>query len=1130
MASPAEAEGRTSPTEPFVAREVAPAGPVAVVWCRQVDNEAESPGYTTVPEDFPGRRETLDLIRLVGNLTVNVADTHDYWTPGPPQALSYYPNLFLYPAYGGRYTCVGRMFLSTEDRPRLGMKTLVLDTSQLLATGEFGTSVLRWHATMAGGRGDGRKPPVPDPNLYAILGEGFLFHRGSTEPVVAIASGEWDASREVLNELIRVLPASLLMLGAVLAFPYFLPQPKTNLHELAEQIPLAVALMRIPSAEAVGDRHKKRLQSWDSAAVGFRNLTDGVPSPGRAKDSVPLVLQYVRDHNSARLTPIVQRVDLVELPKLRALVGDPERQAGKERRKEMWRIGTAMESAALLLQKSRGRHAPVSAETSKRAQEYLRATVPPTESVAPAARAGATALEAGAATPSSHPSWLAKNSDLPASAPRRAEAVPIPVGDDPSLQSTAPPSPVAPAPNPSAPAIRGPTVAAPLPTPPAPPAAGGRGVDAGWISREVEASVGRHLPGQIERAEEDLLRRLANEIESAVADEVNRRLDAVAETRLKALLAPTETRFNQMLAALDARWDEKLRGRLAAANASPPPEWRAGIEDALGLKIAAQDETQGKRLEESRLILLSKIAELERAGNAQLTGVLASTEGRLRDSIPGTVGAEIDRRLRPAIERELGDSPRGDKGLLAAKVDEMVRREVQVATERFGRSLAEADARFQERLATYQSANAPLSAKAIESLQPLLNRRIAELQETEHEAIEGLRQDLGAREAGERAALAAVLDGQLRDSANQEAGARSELEARLRQSLEARIVDAEGRRPKELRELELKLSALLEARIKEAESKSLAVVRDLETRTWLNAEKASGEYDGRLAKTLETRFAEAREAQAHANADLQVRLQSYSDQKLREAEEHLRGTTVELLARMRRDVDAAVARVPDAARLEAMVKERLTRSAEGVRAEVQLLLDSRLAEAEERVRQAEADALARFDQLERAFKDHTAELLKTEDKLRRELDGVDQKILAMSDRLLPVVRKTWLKVAELEKSPGAPGDIEPKLAQVRREFKDEVRRLDGEVADRTRDIRERMETTIAHQGKVWLTLIRQLSQLTEDRRSNQGVPFPPLAAGPIISPEEVGEADDDEEPEAPPPRRLRRAGRAGASR
>ncbi|MCI4360538.1 MAG: hypothetical protein L3J91_02445, partial [Thermoplasmata archaeon] len=180
-----------APSEP---RPAVSTSPVAVVWCRQVDNEAESPGYTTVPEDFPGQRETLEVIRTVGNLTVNVADTHDYWDPDPSQPLSYYPNLFLYPAYGGRYVCVGRMFLSTEDRPRLGMKTLVLDTAQLIASGEFGATILRWHASMGGPKREGmRPPPVPDPSLYHAVGEGFLFHRGSTDPVVLVASDDWES-------------------------------------------------------------------------------------------------------------------------------------------------------------------------------------------------------------------------------------------------------------------------------------------------------------------------------------------------------------------------------------------------------------------------------------------------------------------------------------------------------------------------------------------------------------------------------------------------------------------------------------------------------------------------------------------------------------------------------------------------------------------------------------------------------------------------------------------------------------------------------------------------------------------------------------------------------------------------
>ena len=63
--------------------------PIAVVWCRQVDNEAESPGYTALPNDFPGYQETLDAIRIVGNLAVNVADTQDYWDPDPALPLSY---------------------------------------------------------------------------------------------------------------------------------------------------------------------------------------------------------------------------------------------------------------------------------------------------------------------------------------------------------------------------------------------------------------------------------------------------------------------------------------------------------------------------------------------------------------------------------------------------------------------------------------------------------------------------------------------------------------------------------------------------------------------------------------------------------------------------------------------------------------------------------------------------------------------------------------------------------------------------------------------------------------------------------------------------------------------------------
>jgi len=382
--------------------------PVAVVWCRQVDNEAESPGYTTIPEDFPGRRETLEAIRIVGNLTINIADTHDYWDPDPSQPLSFYPNIFLYPAANGRYTCVGRMFLSTEDRPRLGMKTLVLDTASLLAGGEFGTDILRAHATMSGRSEGARKPPVePDPLVYQTVGEGFLFHRGTTEPVVVVASDAWEACCQAVLELVHVLPTSLVALGAFLVFPYFLPEAKVNLHEFTEQFPTALAVMRVPRAEAQGDRHAKRLASWESAPVTLRDLT----RPSRGREALPLVLQYVRDHAEEKVAEVARRVDQVEAPRLAGALADAEAPTGRERRKEMWRIGTAMETAAMLLARPRGKTVAVSGETAKRANQYLGARRGESPLLAPslADATAAGAVGAVAAAPAARSSGMASS-------------------------------------------------------------------------------------------------------------------------------------------------------------------------------------------------------------------------------------------------------------------------------------------------------------------------------------------------------------------------------------------------------------------------------------------------------------------------------------------------------------------------------------------------------------------------------------------------------------------------------------------------------------------------------------------------------------------------------------------------
>ncbi|MCI4363652.1 MAG: hypothetical protein L3K13_05035 [Thermoplasmata archaeon] len=1082
---------------------------MAVVWCRQVDNEAESPGYTTVPDDFPGRRETLEVIRLVGNLTINVADTQDYWTPGPPAPLSYYPNLFLYPAFGGRYTCVGRMFLSTEDRPRLGMKTLVLDTSQLLATGEFGAALLRWHGTMAGARKEGaRPPPVPDPRLFPLLGEGFLFQRGSTDPVVVVASADWDQAMEAIFELVRSMPASLLMLGALLAFPYFLPQAKTNLHEFCEQLPLALALMRIPALEATGDRLKKRMQSWESAPVTLRNLLDGIPEPtGRGKDTVPLVLQLVRDQNASRLGPIAQRVDLVELPKLRGMLSDPERQGGKERRKEMWRIGTAMESAALLLQRARGRHVPVSVETAKRAQAYLQARLPPkggepeptAESavVAPEAN-GATAAVGTTAPTSAHPPWLVKSAPLPLSRPA-PEVVPVSRSDDPSTLPSARAA-SAPAERAHAPAPLLPSgVPSPVSTPQLP---------AADLRREIEATVNRLLDFREADAVGRLLPKLAPELLARAQTESEDRNEA----RMKSLLEVEESRLSAAMRELDNRWQAKL-----AAPSTVSPELEKAIVALADARVAIQSTELTGRFNQ-------RLGETESRLNQQSTALLASTESRLREALGNALGAEVERRTKALLERELALSQKGEP---AGKITEATRAAVsaQLAAT-LTKSQQELEAKWDEKLRT-AAGSTPLTGKALEAVNALIDRRANEVNEATQRARDELRNAVLAQAEAQRAVATAQLEEELLQAMAKEMDVRSEELGRLRDGVLKQFQDGDGRRLQEARAAEERSQTLFETRVRELGTRATTSLKESEVRLRTLLDERAAAQEARLKGELDGRIQSLRDLQGHADADLQVRLQGYIDQKLREATDSQREMVVSLLARMKGEVETSRDRSFDPARLEPLLRERLQRATDTLRSDLLLTVERKMGEAEDRLLHAGGERVGRLESVDRNLQDQSKELLRIEEGLRTELGDLERRIAVLSDRLVPVVRKSWLRIAELEKGGGSTGDVDLRISQLRRDLKEELRRHDGEIADRVREIRDRMETTIAHQGKVWLTLIHQLSQLTEDRRNL--APGIPLAAAALAreAPDLDGAGDDSEEEERPYRRRSRRASRSG---
>jgi hypothetical protein len=310
---------------------------VAVVWTRQVDNEAESPGYTTRPADFSGRRQTLERVKFVGNLAINGCDTHDYWDPDPTTKLAFYNNLFLYPAYAGRYLCLGRMFLSTEDRPRLGMKTLVLKARDFLSRSDAGSAVRKWYLSM-GPVPRGAASVASDPELQAQLVTAFGFSSDTVQaPRYLLVSQRWNALMESLLSLLESLPASLVALSAILAFPYYLPVSAVNLNDFTGTFPLTLGISRVPPSEATGERHEKRISSWTAAGLRVIDLTTDLGvGLGRApplKGPIPAVTYSLSSREA---------IDRVEIPRYLGNLSEPEFLRGPARRGELKRIASAV--------------------------------------------------------------------------------------------------------------------------------------------------------------------------------------------------------------------------------------------------------------------------------------------------------------------------------------------------------------------------------------------------------------------------------------------------------------------------------------------------------------------------------------------------------------------------------------------------------------------------------------------------------------------------------------------------------------------------------------------------------------------------------------------------------------------
>jgi len=194
---------------------------------------------------------------------------------------------------------------------------------------------------------------------------------------------------------------------------------------------------------------------------------------------------------------------------------------------------------------------------------------------------------------------------------------------------------------------------------------------------------------------------------------------------------------------------------------------------------------------------------------------------------------------------------------------------------------------------------------------------------------------------------------------------------------------------------------------------------------------------------------------------------------------------IELLARLKADLEETIATNLGSPEFEGRLQDRIARALDGSRTEQRAALAAALEDAEARLRTEAEETLGRLSELERQIAGRESDLASLETKLREELDDLDRRVGVVNDHVLPIVRQTWLKLTEHEAAVQAKTS-EAQLAAVRQELEEEMRRLQQEFAAVTSDLRERMEVSVQNHGRIWLNLLRQYTP-------GAGLPLPATA-------------------------------------
>lgn len=635
--------------------------------------------------------------------------------------------------------------------------------------------------------------------------------------------------------------------------------------------------------------------------------------------------------------------------------------------------------------------------------------------------------------------------------------------------------------------------------------------------------------------EQDLLRALDLKLASlprppppGPATALDDKLRAELDARFQAAQQQTAAQLANAVAALEQRQAETRAGQLAQADAGIQT-----VQQQLAARMgeAEQRQAQARASElasaEARLKQLQSelgaqmeraLADAEHRQAAQRASELVQAEVRLRAAARDDLTAVLDRRLGDSVDPKLQE--------LARRMDDAYARLAAAqltTTGQLNAAVDAAEARISvQRDADAQALEARLTASLQASLAASIDARLAERLEPRigelsrriddavtasvvagredarsdlTKSVEALKARINQAEEELRANLLAQMDLQMREAEERDAQARMGLDVRLENALKAHLTDANERRARELRELEERLNLLVDGRTREALERVGGLGSQIEGQVAAAVDQKVAGVEERVTARLDAQLNESTEARVHAIADLQVRLQSYFDQRLREEQERERQKYLELLARMKGEVDSSLARMVDSARFDTALREKLGRTLEVYRAETQRAIESRIATAEQQLKVDQTDVTTHMARLEQLLEERRADVAKVEETLRAELDDLDRRSQILADRLVPVVRKTWLRVVELQKGGGSP-EADLQMNQLRREFTRELQRIEGELVERTTEIRDRMESAISNQGRVWLTLIRQLSQLSDDRRTidkrRPGAKAPPM--------------------------------------